>query len=254
MTDEEFRKDSLKMLEIFADFCEKYNLRYILDYGTLLGAIRHKGFIPWDDDIDVSMPREDYDRLYQLVKKQDYSLDKNYKIASFLNKYSVQKPYLNLIDISTKTKSLIRKEKYFYPVWIDIFPCDHVSALIDDRPVKKYVTRAQYSLFEEKNKVAHFKYLLTRPFMKLNFRIAEHLAKKKNKTNTKRLHNFYAPYGMRDVMKPEYFDDYIYAEFEGEKFRIPRNYDERLHALYRDYMKLPPKDKRIRHVTECYYL
>lgn len=68
MKPEEFKALTLDMMDHFAQFCEENKLRYVIDYGTLLGAVRHKGFIPWDDDIDVTMPREDYDRLFELTK------------------------------------------------------------------------------------------------------------------------------------------------------------------------------------------
>lgn len=68
---QEFKELTLDMMDHFAQFCEKNGLRYLIDYGTLLGAVRHQGFIPWDDDIDVTMPREDYNRLLSLVNNQD---------------------------------------------------------------------------------------------------------------------------------------------------------------------------------------
>lgn len=70
LTTEEFKSLTLDMMDHFAHFCEENSLRYVIDYGTLLGAVRHKGFIPWDDDIDVTMPREDYRRFLNMVNKQ----------------------------------------------------------------------------------------------------------------------------------------------------------------------------------------
>lgn len=70
LTTEEFKSLTLDMMDHFARFCEENGLRYVIDYGTLLGTVRHKGRIPWDDDIDVTMPREDYKKLLDMVNKQ----------------------------------------------------------------------------------------------------------------------------------------------------------------------------------------
>ena len=255
MTNQEFKEDTLEMLKAFATFCEDNNLRYLLDYGTLLGSVRHKGFIPWDDDIDVSMPKEDYTKLYELLKEKDFSFNNSYKLASFDNKYNINKVYFNIIDIKTITESAYRKEKYYYPVWLDIFPCDKIDINnFDDSKIKKYVRYAQYPIFSQKNLLKRLIKDLFKPFMKLYFNKAVKLSQVNNNSNITELHNYYSPYGLKDIMHQKYFDNYIYGEFEGYKFRIPKDYDERLKNIYGNYMKLPPKDKRIGHVNNAFYL
>ena len=255
MTEQEFKNDTFEMLKVFAKFCEDNNLRYSLDYGTLLGCVRHKGFIPWDDDIDVSMPREDYIRLYELLKEKDFSFNSSYKLASFDNKYNVNKVYPNIVNVKTITESSCRKRKYFYPVWLDIFPCDKIDVNnFDDKNIKKHMKYAQYPIFLQKNILKRIVKDMFKPFMKMNFGKAVKLSQKYNKNEFAELHNCASPYGLKDIMYQKYFYDYIYGDFEGEKFRIPKDYDERLRSVYGDYMKLPPEEERKGHVNNAFYL
>lgn len=121
----EFKKLTLQLLISFAKICEQNELRYVLDYGTLLGCVRHGGFIPWDDDIDVTMPREDYEKIKTITARDKYLFGKDYRLEYLCGKeVCVAKPYLNLVDIRTITKGN-RIPKYYYPVWIDIFPMDY---------------------------------------------------------------------------------------------------------------------------------
>lgn len=90
--------------------------------------------------------------------------------------------------------------------------------------------------------------------MKMNFNRADKLCQKDNDKNYKELHNYYTPYGFKDITYQEYFDNYIYMEFEGTKFRIPKEYDKRLSSIYGNYMILPPVDKRKGHVSNAFYL
>ena len=114
ITPEEIKKIQLDLLIQFAEFCKKNNLYYCLAYGTLLGAIRHKGFIPWDDDIDVIMPRPDYEKFCKLVAEK--------KIATSLQNNSTY-PFVKIID----TRTLVRErfaQKEEVGIWIDVFVLD----------------------------------------------------------------------------------------------------------------------------------
>ena len=119
MSLEEHKKVQVDILVSFAKFCEENNLRYFMAYGTLLGAIRHKGFIPWDDDIDVWMPREDYNILIETFKSKN-----NYQLIDPRGKMA-RHPYVKIIDINTiKIEKLVDYREGNLGVDIDVFPLD----------------------------------------------------------------------------------------------------------------------------------
>lgn len=138
MTQEESRKVQIDMLDALAEFCDSYGLRYYLSGGTLLGAIRHKGFIPWDDDIDINMPRPDVEKLYELTKGK-------------LGEYVVAKPDTTLFSrccgffrlynwdtvIENTEGGADVRHPIYHPVFIDIFP-------IEGLPTGKLITKLHY--------------------------------------------------------------------------------------------------------------
>lgn len=254
---EEFRKIALDMLISFADICKNNNLRYSLDYGTLLGAIRHNGFIPWDDDIDVTMPREDYARLMEIAEKNDDIFGKDYRLANVHNRYNVYKPYLNLVNIRTVTISKARKKKYYYPIWIDIFPMDYFDEKDAEQiqsKVERLIWLAREPLYKPhgKSKVLRTVYgVVNRPLVMKRLKRADLISDVKR--YSEKLINYMGPYKMRDISYMKYYSNYIYAEFEKHRFRIPSDYDERLKQLYGDYMQLPPEEQRVPHATDAYW-
>ena len=129
-----------KELEIFKEFirvCEKYNLTYFALGGTLLGAVRHKGFIPWDDDIDIGMPREDYNKLMNLELSE---FNFPYKLVNENNTPSFTKAFMNLQDSTTKILMTYSNIPHEESLWIDIFPIDGLTS----NPIKKYIHEKQY--------------------------------------------------------------------------------------------------------------
>ena len=144
LTIEEHKKLALDILVNVADFCDKNGIRYFLAYGTLIGAIRHKGYIPWDDDIDIMMPRSDYDRFLKI-----YS-DKNgrYKVASPMDK-NTKLAYAKVID--TKTVKIEGGVKYsgkndWSCVDIDVFPLEGQPT--DENEFVKYMKKRRFLLRE----------------------------------------------------------------------------------------------------------
>ena len=127
LTHKELQDFSLEILTDIADFCEKEGLKYSLAYGTLLGAIRHKGFIPWDDDIDIIMPREDYNRFRETYKNRKFIfVDSNNTPDCFIafgrvcdTERTITRSYIPWHGKSIKTG-----------VWIDVFPVDHVRKIL----------------------------------------------------------------------------------------------------------------------------
>ena len=120
---EELKRIQIGILKHLDAFCNENNLKYFMCGGTLLGAVRHKGFIPWDDDIDIMMKREDYDKLIELYPKNDNS---NFKLFSYELDKSFPYPFAKMDDFRTIFEEEIN-DSYKIGVNIDIFPIDYIT-------------------------------------------------------------------------------------------------------------------------------
>ena len=243
----------LEILKAFASFCEKHSLHYELMGGTLLGAIRHNGFIPWDDDIDVSMPRPDYEKFLEFTKT---GFTDNYKVLSLKYTFDYIYPYVKIIDCRTIMFENGLKNKYNIGLYIDVFP-------IDGYPLEK------------KNIIKHFKtiknnrgklwrgacnikqkdifrtfYVFFKSFI-YQVKGAQYYSLKIENESKRYLFGeseFVSPacsYGERGKMLKRDYLDVIKIKFCGEEFWCMKNFHEHLKNIYGDYLKLPPKEKRI---------
>lgn len=262
ITEEEYKKIAFSLLCEFTDFLEQNNLKYILDYGTLLGAVRHKGFIPWDDDIDISMPRSDYDKACEILKKNKYILNKNFRASLYYNEYNTYKYFLNIVDIRTITISTTRKKVCYYPIWIDVFPVDKVPKNPKDekklrKRIESLLNKAYYSYSIPKGNFKIIKQIISEINLLHFSRFYEKITKLIHSIvdEEKFLECYCSPYSYlgKDISFSNYYDDYVLEDFEGKKFRIPKLYNQRLEQLYGNWKELPPKGKRIKHITEAYW-
>ncbi|WP_270647740.1 LicD family protein [Paeniclostridium hominis] len=242
-----------EMLFLIDSICRKYNLKYWIDAGTLLGAIRHGGFIPWDDDCDICMPREDYKKLNELLKKgilPEYMKFGNRQTKEWIQKHKTEKHGFTQIYYTGKFKGFdIQVNQIHIGAFIDIFPVDSVDENICDESKYKLINKIIH--MERRNKRCmkdYVKHILQK------MPIENIWIKKCNKLE-KRGESDYLVYGIETVfMEFKYAqkksDVYplVEVEFEGYKFYAPRNYDNYLKKLYGDYMKLPDKDKRYGHL------
>lgn len=261
MQEGEIKAIELAILDAVADFCDAHGLRYYLAYGTLIGALRHKGFIPWDDDIDIQMPREDYNRLIASFDRECAS--PHLKLIAPTDPLS-RHAYVKIID--TRTVKIERDFDYRrgpLGVDIDIFPLDGQP---DAEPeferwyakLQKLYWRYHFNNFSPKGSL---KRRLGVPFMKLVFN------KKRIQRQTERLHARY-PYehscfvgaveschNSKGNRAPRaLFEESVWVEFEGRRFKAPAGYDAILKNIYGSYMELPPEEKRVTHHTgECYW-
>lgn len=263
---DEIKEIELRILISFDSFCRKNNIKYSLGAGTLLGAIRHKGFIPWDDDIDIFMMRKEYDKFISLIKKGIQLDCRHYEVKMpDCNDYIY--PFLKIIDLNTIVYENCLSKKYFIGIWIDIFPIDYCGdseaearkAVMDMRKSSVGIARAAARLHSKdicsrlKN-VYHFlceKLLPSERYKKkkLNYKFPEG-----KKYAGPIIWAYSAQNPMADVYPSEYFSEYEEAEFEGHRFMIFSRYDEILKHRYGNYMELPKKEDRTMHNMEAYYL
>lgn len=247
--------------------CEKYQLTYYLSGGTFLGAVRHQGFIPWDDDMDIAFPREDYQKFINIVNKElpagmefrSYSLDKEY-----------HRPVARIVNHKVCVKNNSFSKERIEPAWIDIFPLDGMPEKKIPLTLHKIhllwrrvtIGWANYEDLQDlkPNRPWYEKILmfigrtlkpgrfmdLTKQYQKLEKVLMKYPASK-----SKVYINFNGVYRFNSIMSKEYYygEGALYT-FEGEKFPAPKNYDAYLTKIYGDYMKLPPVEKRNTHFTE----
>lgn len=261
----ELKKIQLEMLDYFDSFCRKNNIKYWLDYGTLLGAVRHKGYIPWDDDVDVAMLREDYEKASELFNKQS---DGTYLFQTPTNNKESCYPFGKLLN--TKTVLYEYGEKGIKTsVYIDVFVYDNapdnkeeLKKIFKKRDLLGRVRRIKLPMrsgINSKKKVAYaIGSVLLKPIsMNLINRALDKNARKNEKNNS--LHNvssFVDPYDTSYFCVPKaFFTDLIELDFEGKRYFAPKEYDAWLRKIYDDYMQLPPEDQReSHHVFKAYYV
>lgn len=246
----------LEMLIEVDRICRKYDIRYSLDGGTLLGAIRHNGFIPWDDDADVVMLRSEYDKFYKTCLKE---LDTE---KFFLQEYRTDSQYRWGYSKMRRNGTVFLREgqehvKCNQSVFIDIFIYDNVPDHIVIRRLHLflcYCTRkALYSEVGKKNAtniLLRFWYeVLSKIPRNLWFYMIEGIADQVNKKRCELVRHMTYPYRKecRYGLPRECFDEYTEKDFEGHSFKIFKNYHLYLSRLYGDYMTLPPQNQRKTH-------
>lgn len=251
---EELKKIELGILDYIAEICSQNGLKYFLDSGTLLGAIRHKGFIPWDDDIDIIMPRKDYMKLINIIPKKD----NKYILLSTYTQSDYYYLFAKIVDTTTELYEKFSNNISNYGVYVDIFPLDNLP---DDEQERISFQKHAWNLHRIYNyqfmNAANFKIL---PFKKKIIYILSRTTNKKRLSQ--QLDNLYRKYeNVKSTyvgyllggncpfskLPAKYFNNPIKVQFEGKEYYTIEKYDEYLTMLYGDYMKLPPMDKRASH-------
>lgn len=247
----------LRMLECIHEYCIANNIRYSLGGGTLLGAIRHKGFIPWDDDVDIMMPRPDYERFlegfqgkYEHYVLQHWKNDKDYPLL-----------YAKVYD----NRTCLVGGKYIKGIYVDVFPIDglppvrkqkvywcwyRISSLFERIPMmsfgrmswkQKMFTVITYPIWRF---IPTYKFMgcTEKYLLKYPFESSEHAG------------CTLGNYGMAEFMVSDTFKKYIDVNFERLRLKAIAAYDEYLTKHYGDYMQLPPVEKRKpqHHFTCCW--
>ena len=259
LSDLEMKQIQIDMMAEIHEFCEKHSLKYFLYAGSLIGAIRHNGFIPWDDDIDIAMPRKDYE-----IFCKTFGSDR-YNVYSCENNANFFLPYAKVYD-----KTTVKVENCYYKnitlgVDIDIFPIDDLGEGGISRKEllqrKKLIKKHHLAIFRftKTNNIVKFAYRLLKQIYVSIVRLLGGLNANKivrqisNKAKTFAGENnkpfLYADTNVWQplLMESEWIENIELHKFEDKQFYIPTGYDGLLTKIYGDYMTPPPEDKRITH-------
>lgn len=261
----ELKSVILNTLLRFDEFCKEHDIKYTIAYGTALGAIRHKGFIPWDDDIDVIMIRPEYEKFEKAWKQYILNSTDHYKLWPEMDEENYFMAFCaKFFDTKTVLYEHFSKGKIVeYGVYIDIFVLDHIPVekneqrklFMEVRFYWKWIQHFQRH-FKRWNKFVR-KYHLPLPSLDM---VAKRLMKCKNRYNSQltSLVSLTQDYRKKEDMNNsiyeyEWFNHFLLVEFEGHRLPIISNYDKMLENSYGDYMKLPPKEQQIGHNVEAYW-
>lgn len=260
MTQEEWKKIGQVQLEIMDEvhrICEKENITYYIIAGTLLGAVRHKGFIPWDLDIDIGMPREEYEKFKVACQKH---LGKNYSYLDHTNCKFFFRPHALISRNDTKLRvkyDHVNPHLLDLGVYLDVFPLDNApNDLVQRkkqmlrlrfiRKFKEYRIPYSYS-YKRWKRYAH--YLVSGLLSWISVRAVNQWQQNEMTRYQNQKTSCLCSMGSQYAYEKQCIDKRIYGipvllEFEGRKYYAPERYDEYLTQLYGDYMKLPPVEKR----------
>ena len=248
----ELQRTEKEIFEAFIEVCEKLNIKYYLLAGTLLGAVRHQGFIPWDDDIDVGIMREDYELF---LKEAGKLLPEHL----FLQTYKTDEEYPRVFakirnSNSTFIETAVKDNKMNHGLYIDVFPLDRCD------PQKRYSfgfrTKEKIYSMRSSSLMKNYKLDLRRRLIRVLCMLvcpsANKALRKMEALYTSMpdggcVVNFSGIYGEREVMPLDWYGEGAMLSFEGLTVTAPKEYEKWLTQVYGDYMSLPPVEKRVTH-------
>ena len=252
----EIQQMELGIMEYIHEVCHKIGVKYFLAYGSLIGAVRHQGFIPWDDDMDICMLRDDYEKL------QDYMIahpNGRYELMSYKNNVNYVYPFMKVQDNHTYLVEEDVRIDSDMGIYVDIFPVDGYE---DDQAFKdkmtKIIKKRQLSCYTFKgitntksvvNSIIRYISVIIFYFTNTNKYVAQidELAKSR-KVEDYELVDYVIYKDMnKPVWKREWLEQVESGNFEGKEFMIPKHYHEILTSDYGDYMQLPPVEQRVSH-------
>ena len=258
LTLSEIQSETLKIMKQIDSICRKENLRYCLFYGTLIGAVRHKGFIPWDDDLDIAMPRADYEKLAEYFKTHESELA---PLKWFSYETEPNYPYMIARVCNTEFRMEAENERNCgMGTFVDIYPMDGAG----NGKHSLFYNRAWFysSMYFTKSRLH---YVVPKGFAKklvkgCSFCLSKVLPLR---VIRKRLISFSKKYpyeeskciasmtwlvdGKKNVFEKSLFDNLVPCDFEDTQFLIPATYDSILTTKYGNYMQLPPENERVGH-------
>lgn len=245
----ETQKTLLNILIYTDSILKKHNLRYSLAYGSLIGAARHKGFIPWDDDLDIVMPVQDYLKMLKLGELNDssnrYSL---YYPENASRRYNY--PFAKIED--NKTKCHFYKSNDRGGAFLDIFPLTPLPSNDSQNYLRKLSElhdRLAFTYSRTDDPIKNLFHILSSPLYKYYRNNLEDLSLKYSNLQS---YNYLidSMWGMKKeerLLPKDWFTSYTQLEFENQRFDVISNYDKWLKMVYGDWSTLPPKKERIAH-------
>ena len=249
---DEIKEVELGVMDYIHNICREKGINYSLAYGSLLGAVRHRGFIPWDDDLDIALKRDQYDKLYQAILEDNNSI---YKVVSWENDSRYPYPFYRVYDSRTVYENNYIQNDIELGICVDVFPFD------DYKDVNKEITKLDmyrrlsvYTLYGIRNKEAGIKNII-RYLMLVAFRLTRVKTwnKKLNDCSKVPVNSEYIDYLMESKkystkIDAKALDQVVEFKFEDRVYNIPTDYDHILTTIYgADYMEIPPIEKRIQH-------
>jgi len=261
MSLEDRKKYNAKLIGILKKImaiCEENNIRWFVGYGGCIGAIRHKGCIPWDDDVDVCMPRPDYDRFVEICKKTDLG---NYELASIDVTPYYYEYFVRVFD-KNSTILFAPWHTHVSGIFVDIFPLDGAADGNIYRNYKHFIfwqkiSRNSHHGFSKAKRrellksggyrgylVSAFTSQFRKPLQEISVRKIETIIRRYSYEDSEYCTFYYDVYGMRHVIPKKWVEETIFVPFEDIQVRIPKYYHEYLTHLYGDYMTPPPVEKR----------
>ena len=252
LNEEEIKELELGVMDYIHNLCQKENINYSLAYGTLLGAVRHKGYIPWDDDVDISLKRDEYDKLYQAVLRDN---DPIYKVASWEKDARYPYPFYRVYDARTVYENNYIENDIDLGICVDVFPFDYYAD-VNKEMVKldTYRRLSVYTLYGIHSKNAGLKNII-RYLLVLVFRLTRVKTwnKKMNLLSMQANDNDSIDYLMENKRTSTKFektllDKVMDSPFEDRTYKIPEASHQILSAIYGDdFMEIPPVEKRVKH-------
>ena len=252
----EIQQMELGIMEYIHEVCQKIGVKYFLAYGSLIGAVRHQGFIPWDDDMDICMLREDYEKL------QDYLIanpDKRYEVMSYKNNLNYVYPFMKVQDNQTYLLEEDVRIDSNMGIYVDIFPVDgyeddvefknKMTKLIKKRQLSCYTFKGITNTKSVLNSLLRYVSVIIFYFTNTNKYVAqiEELAKSRKVSDYEQVDYLIYKDMNKPVWRREWLEQVTTGTFEGKEFTIPKNYHEILTSDYGDYMQLPPVEQRVSH-------
>ena len=261
---DEVKQIEISILKEIEKICIQNGWKYLLMYGAFIGAVRHKGFIPWDDDIDIVLERSEYDKLIAYLRSEQNTCQWLGVLDSSVPGYYY--PFAKVVD--TRTVAKMTSNTTAHGVWVDVFPHENVpdtvwkaNLMLDLCYLCREITIAMTTDFSAPGRIKEnefrkrFLWLCANIIGKKNVcRIYEFISKKYRNKQTTYVGTTFSPYRRREKFNKELLRETKKYTFENTEFVGPAEYDAVLTQLYGNYMELPPEEKRRSHNVVAWYL